>query len=83
VSAPVTEKKGGSVTLAAKRFVVPTYPTKSTCQTDHARLQWCEECHRLLREFQRAGDPRHLRALNTHVAAMLDRLGNVPKGAPQ
>jgi hypothetical protein len=60
----------------------PAGPLQSAA-SDKNDAHWCNEGHRLLREFQRTGDPRHLRALGTHIAAMRDRAGNASKGALQ
>jgi hypothetical protein len=47
----------------------PAGPLQSAAR-DKNDAHWCDEGHRLLREYQRTGDPRHLRALGTHIAAM-------------
>jgi hypothetical protein len=43
---------------------------------NHVLAQWRKEGNRLRAEFERTGNPAHLKAFNIHRAAMSARLAN-------
>jgi hypothetical protein len=70
------KKKGGGATNAT-RSESCSILWQSGYSVNHVLAQWRTEANRLRAEYDRTGNPAHLKAFKIHRAAMQTRAGEV------